>query len=401
MQTLPRYVLVEVIKVFALSVSALTLMVVLGFVGREATAQGLPLLPTLRLIPYFLPETLRVTVPMTLLLSCTTVFSRISGANEIVAVKAMGISPMTLLWPVFIFSFIVSLVTVWLNDVADSWGHANVQRVIVEGAEEIIYSMLQSQRRYSSSAFSINVKEVDGRKLSHITLIINDHADSSKMTITAEEAELRSGVDDHGERVLKIFLRKGRIDVADRVSFDFPDVLEREIPLTDASRARNGGPQAALTLSKLPDAITAAKVQVEQQEQMMAALAAYEMTCGDLDDLTGDVWHMHENILADLRSRYLPPAVGAAAPLGGRFRLPLLRAGRRANGYHAAKPRLPHQLLPLLPADPARLLSADDHRRRPGEKRQAAHVLRLGGQRHVGPLGPGNAAASDKVLSSR
>src|SRR5580704_13367190 len=149
MQTLPRYVLVEVIKVFALSVSALTLMVVLGFVGREATAQGLPLLPTLRLIPCFLPETLRVTVPMTLLLSCTTVFSRISGANEIVAVKAMGISPMTLLWPVFTFSFIVSLVTVWLNDVADSWGNRNVQRVIIEGSEEIMYSLLQTQRRYS------------------------------------------------------------------------------------------------------------------------------------------------------------------------------------------------------------------------------------------------------------
>ncbi len=304
MQTLPRYVLVEVIKVFAISVSALTLMVVLGFVGREATAQGLPLLPTLRLIPYFLPETLRVTVPMTLLLSCTTVFSRISGANEIVAVKAMGISPMTLLWPVFIFSFIVSLVTVWLNDVADSWGHANVQRVIVEGAEEIIYSMLQQQRRYSTSAFSINVKNVDGRKLSHITLIVNDHADASKMTITAEDAELRSGINDHGERVLKIFLRKGRIDVADRVSFDFPDVLEREIPLTDASRARNGGPQAALTLGRLPDAIAAAKVQIDEQEQMMAALAAYDLTCGDFDDLTSDVWRMHENNQSDLKSRY-------------------------------------------------------------------------------------------------
>src|SRR5579862_2992431 len=99
MQTLPRYVVAEVIKIFAVSVSALTLMVVLGFVGREATAQGLPLGPTLRLIPYFLPETLRVTVPMTLLLSCTTVFSRISGANEVVAIKALGISPLAVLWP--------------------------------------------------------------------------------------------------------------------------------------------------------------------------------------------------------------------------------------------------------------------------------------------------------------
>ena len=304
MQTIPRYVLVEVIKVFAISVSALTLMIVIGFVGREATAQNLPLLPTLRLIPYFLPETLRVTVPMTLLLSCTTVFSRISGANEIVAIKAMGISPMTLLWPVFIFSFFVSLVTVWLNDVADSWGHANVQRVIVEGAEEIIYSMLHSQRRYSTSAFSINVKNVDGRKLDRVTLIINDRPESGKMTITAEEAELRSGVNDHSERVLKIFLRKGRIEVADRFSVDFPDVLEREIPLTDASRARNGGPQGALTLSRLPDAIAAARVQIDEQEQMMAALAAYDLTCGDFDDLTSDVWRMHENNQADLKSRY-------------------------------------------------------------------------------------------------
>jgi lipopolysaccharide export system permease protein len=304
MQTLPRYVLVEVLKVFAISVSALTLMVVLGFIGREATAQNLPLMPTLRLIPYFLPETLRVTVPMTLLLSCTTVFSRISGANEIVAVKAMGISPMALLWPVYLFAFVVSLATVWLNDVADSWGHANVQRVIVEGAEEIMYSVLQQQRRYSTSSFSINVKSIDGRQLHYVTLIINDRNDSSKMTITAEEAELGSGINDHSERVLKIFLRKGRIEVADRVSFDFPDVLEREIPLTDASRARNGGPQAALTLARLPEAIATAKVQVDEQEQMMAALAAYDMTCGDLDDLTGGMWQMHENNLSDLRNRF-------------------------------------------------------------------------------------------------
>ena len=165
MAILPRYVLIEVIKVFAVSVTALTLMVVLGFVGREATAQGLPLMPTLRLIPYFLPETLRVTVPMTLLLACTTVFSRISGANEVVAVKAMGISPMVLLWPVFIFAFMMSLVTVWLNDLADSWGRTNIQRVVVEAVEEIAYSMLQSQRRYSTSTFSINVKDIDGRKL--------------------------------------------------------------------------------------------------------------------------------------------------------------------------------------------------------------------------------------------
>ena len=301
MAILPRYVLVEVIKVFVVSVTALTLMVVLGFVGREATAQGLPLLPTLRLIPYFLPETLRVTVPMTLLLACTTVFSRISGANEIVAVKAMGISPMVLLWPVFIFAFMISLATVWLNDMADSWGRSNIQRVVIESVEEIAYSMLQSQRRYSTTTFSINVKDIEGRKLQGVTLIIMGQGNSPKMTITAEEAELRC---DRAEGVLKVFLRNGVIDVGGRLSVAFPDVQEREIPLADASRARSANIWTNLPLRSLPDAIATARSQIEQQEQMMAARAAYQMTCGDFDELTSEQWRAYENEKNELSSRY-------------------------------------------------------------------------------------------------
>ena len=300
MAILPRYVLVELIKVFAVSVTALTLMVVLGFVGREATAQGLPVLPTLRLIPYFLPETLRVTVPMTLLLSCTTVFSRISGANEVVAVKALGISPMVLLWPVFIFAFMISLVTVWLNDLADSWGRTNIQRVVIEAVEEIAYSMLQSQRRYSTSTFSINVKNSDGRKLQTCTLSINGNGSSPKMTITAEEAILRC---DRAEGALKVSLHNGVIDVG-TVSLAFPDWQEREIPLTDASRAHSSNIWTNLPLRSLPDAIATAHAQVEQHEQLMAAQAAYEMTCGDFDDLTSDHWRSPEWEQSDLLSRY-------------------------------------------------------------------------------------------------
>lgn len=315
MATLPRYVLVEVLKIFAVSASALTLIFVLGFVGREATAQGLPLMTTLRLIPYFLPETLRVTVPMTLLLSCTTVFSRISGANEIVAVKALGISPMALLWPVYIFAFILSLVTVWLNDVADSWGNANVQRVIVEGVEEIMYSVLQQQRTYSSPTLFMSVKDIDGRTLQGITLIINAHGSSPRITIRAEEAELRS---DRNEGVLKISLRKGRIEVAGAYSMAF-DAWEQEIPLRDAGRPGGGGPRASLPLRDLPEAIAKMKAQIEQGEQVMAATAAYQMTCGDFDDLTNEDWRVAESKQADLRKDY--------------FRLLALPQRRWAGGF--------------------------------------------------------------------
>ena len=301
MAILPRYVIIEIVKVFAVAVATLTLMVVLGFVGREATVQGLPLVPTLRLIPFFLPETLRVTVPMTLLLACTTVFARISGANEMVAVKALGISPMVLLWPVFIFAFLMSLVTVWLNDLADSWGHAKVRQVVIEAVEEIVYSMLQSQRRYSTATFSINVKDIDGRRLQRVTLSIAGHGASPKATmIIADDAVLRF---DRTEGVLKVFLRNSVIDVGG-ISVAWPGVREWEIPLTDASRAHTSAPWATLPLRKLPKAIADAQTEIELYEQMMAAQAAYAMTAGEFDDLTSEDWRRKENDRANLSSRY-------------------------------------------------------------------------------------------------
>ena len=70
-------------------------MVVLGFVGREATAQGLPLMTTLRLIPYFLPETLRVTAAMTrFAVLHYGLFTNFRGQRDRGDKAAQGVSPM-------------------------------------------------------------------------------------------------------------------------------------------------------------------------------------------------------------------------------------------------------------------------------------------------------------------
>lgn len=289
MAILPRYVLAELAKVFFVAVTALTMMVILGFVGREAAQQGLPLGATLRLVPYFLPETLRVTIPMTLLLACTTVFARMSGANEVIAVKAMGISPMILLWPVLIFAFLLSLMTVWLNDLASSWGRNGVQRVVIEAVEDIAYSMLQSQRHYSSSFFSINVKRVQGRKLIRPTVKIEGRDGTGPaLTITAEEAELRS---DREEGVLKVFLRAGMIDVGGKISRSFPGVIEQEVPLTDASRAHaSSSLPSSMAMHSITEEIARQQDLIEYHQQGMAVQAACQMLCGDFDQLAGPTW---------------------------------------------------------------------------------------------------------------
>jgi len=172
MGILTRYILAELIKVFLLSLVALTVLILVVGVVREAVSQNLPLVQVVRLVPYILPDALRMAVPATLLLATTVVYGRLSNYNEVVAAKSLGISPMALLWPTLVAAFLISLVTVWLNDLAVSWGRLGAQRVVLEAVEEIAYNMLKSQGGYSSPRFSINVRRVEERRLFRPTITL-------------------------------------------------------------------------------------------------------------------------------------------------------------------------------------------------------------------------------------
>ena len=165
MRTLTRYILFEIIKVFAITLTAMTLFMILVFVSKEAYRQGLGLKQILLLVPYALPEALRFSVPGTILFATCSVYGRMASTNEIIAIKALGISAWTILWPTFAFSFGLSLAAVVLNDLACSWGQDGTRRVVIESVEEIAYSRLMQQRSYSNPQFSINVQRVEGKKL--------------------------------------------------------------------------------------------------------------------------------------------------------------------------------------------------------------------------------------------
>ena len=301
MRILTRHVLAELLKVFAISLAALTVVMLIVGVLREAMVQNLPAGPVLRMIPYILPDALRVAVPVTLLLGCTSVYGRMSGDNEVVAAKALGISPMAILCPAFIAAFLLSLVTVWLNDLAVSWGRTGAQRVLVEAVEEIAYSMLKAQKSYSSPHFSINVEGVEGRRLIRPILSYQDQGDSPAVTITADEAQLQV---DNAAGVLKIILHNSTVDVGGRVTGRFPDVYEQEVPMRSASRAKTlTGHPSSIPLSSIPKEKSIQLANIQRHENKLAAEAAYQMLCGDFDALTSGKWKQNVDSTGMLRSR--------------------------------------------------------------------------------------------------
>jgi lipopolysaccharide export system permease protein len=287
MRILTRHVVVEFAKIFFFALSLLTSCILIFFVFKQGHEEGLGLVQLMRLVPYVLPDALRFTVPGTALFAACTVFGRMSGANEIVAIKSLGISPWVVVWPVLVCSFFLSLASVWLNDVAVSWGHAGVQRVALEAIDEIVYGMLRVQRSYSSSKFTVNVKRVEGRRLIQPTLIFQDGSRSRSVTVRAEEAELRA---DHGTHVMVITCRNATIDLEGGGTARL-DSIEREIPLADAGRKtdRSGLPtqmSLAAVYQRLPEKLEF----IRRLEEVLAAKAAYQMLTGNFDNLAGDEW---------------------------------------------------------------------------------------------------------------
>lgn len=297
MRLLTRYVLIEFVKVFAAALTALTGMIMLFIVLREASAQGLGPAQVARLLPYMLPDALRFTLPGTVLFSASLVFGRMASSNELVAVKSLGISPMVFLWPVYVLACGLSLGAVWINDLAVSWGQSGVQRVVLESVEEIAYSMLRSQRSFTSKQFSIIVKGVEGRKLIQPVFTFEARGDNPAVTLQVEEAELRA---DAKAGTLTIYCRNGTLDVQGQGSVTFADTYERTISLEDASKGnvRSAIP-AMMPLSKIHLTLASEVDEVAETKYELALTAACQTATGEFLAMAGGNWPAQLKILQD------------------------------------------------------------------------------------------------------
>jgi lipopolysaccharide export system permease protein len=299
MKILVRYVLFELIKVFTMVLTGLTLLIFIGLMGKEAVDKGLGLGPLLRMTPYLLPQALQFAVPGTMLLATTSVFGRMSSFNEIVAIKSLGISPMSVIWPALVLSAFVSFAGVWLNDMAVSWGTLGVQRVFLESLEDVVYSQLRIQRTYSSDKFSIMVRGVDGRKLVQPTLIVNSTGNRPASIVSAQEAELHANPKE-GQLVVQFH----NFELSGPLTVSNPDTYEHIIPLDQLTGVSSGvRSPSAYALSEIPSAVEEQRKQLDAVEQSATAAASFAMLTGDFDALSESSWKIHQHDLVDAQHR--------------------------------------------------------------------------------------------------
>ena len=117
-RTLSFYVIAEILPPFLLGLMAFTFILLTARILKLVellVTRGVPITQIGKLFALILPTFLEMTVPMALLLGILVGLAGLANDHEILALKASGISPFQVLWPIGMVALFVSLLTLLIT----------------------------------------------------------------------------------------------------------------------------------------------------------------------------------------------------------------------------------------------------------------------------------------------
>lgn len=277
------YIVWEISKLFVVALVAFTSMIMLAGVVQQLLSQGLGPMAVLQLIPYVLPISLQFAIPATLLFAVCSVYGRISADNELLAVMAAGVPPIRFIAPALIASLLLSLLAVWLNDIAVSWGRPGINRIVMQSVEQVAYNYLASQGSYSSDqGFSIHVHGIgpDGRELIRPTINTPPQSDGSSVEITAASARLT--VDPEAEE-LRIDLVDMEMQHGTWISSQ-PGTHTYRVKLSQATKkGTSSSHPTEYPMREIGPEIKKQRALIETTQEVLAARTAIGLAAGKLE----------------------------------------------------------------------------------------------------------------------
>lgn len=286
MKTINRYIIKELLKTFFFALLAMTAILVLVGLIQKAIENNIPIAQTLRLVPFVIVEMSRISIPMTFLLATTTFFARMSGNNEVIALKSLGISPWMFLWPVMLFGIVVSLITVYLNEMAVTWGRTGASAVIYNAAEDILLNQLRTTHRFGSKDgnLKIMVRGVENKRLISPTFTL-------KKPPTVIEAKFARINIDFSKQLLTLTLNQPRVDVESRGGYSGDERIF-QYPLDNILDKATDGPKrpSDMGMDEIPARIVECEASINTSRRKVAASRAFASCRGTLD-LSVDAAH--------------------------------------------------------------------------------------------------------------
>lgn len=124
---LSLYIIREISTIFLLGIIIFTLVLLMGrliSLTDLVVSRGVPLVDVSRMVLYLLPSFLVFTIPMSFLLSVLLAFGRLSADNEIVVIKASGISLFQIMPPVILCALVAAFLTLGASMIGVPYGNS-------------------------------------------------------------------------------------------------------------------------------------------------------------------------------------------------------------------------------------------------------------------------------------
>ena len=199
MKILRRYILVELIRPFLLALLFFTFVFLVGNLVKMADLlvnKGVSLFDILKILFFLIPGLLSFILPTSVLAAVLLVFGSLSQNNEITAMKASGISPFSVMLPVLLTTFLMSLGLLFLSDQVESEAQFAYRREVKELFLKRPVAYLEAGKFIKDfQDYIILTQRVEGNRLHEITIYQPQEKGKATRTIMAEWGEIISSKD--------------------------------------------------------------------------------------------------------------------------------------------------------------------------------------------------------------
>lgn len=170
MKIIHRYIFIELIKIFFISVVFLTTVFLLEqmlYMAEMLANRGLTFTEGLKLMVFTCPVFLVLSMPLSVLIAPVIIFNQICGDNEYAAMRTSGWSFLYLMRPVILFSILIYIATNCVVFYAIPWG--------TNSFKETIFDIVQKRAH-------INIKpRMFNKEFQNLVLYANDKKGKSKL----------------------------------------------------------------------------------------------------------------------------------------------------------------------------------------------------------------------------
>lgn len=213
MKILRSYALRELVPPFLLCLLFFTFVFLVGNLVKLADLlinKGVSLFDILKILLLLVPKLLSFTLPTSVLTAILLVFGGFAQNNEITAMRSSGINLFSIMLPVLLVSFLLSLLSLFLNDQIQSRAQYAYRQAVKDLLLKRPMAYLEAGKFVKDfQDYIILTQKIEGNRLYEVTIYQPQEKGKATRTIIAEWGEIIASPDD---KTLTLKLYNGTSD---------------------------------------------------------------------------------------------------------------------------------------------------------------------------------------------